>query len=104
MQIISENRKLQNLQQIFNILCAFFKIKLHLFIIFLTDRTEFLLDTLNVRTIGKLLLCSRVPLDLPDPLDLLELPVVDSTSSASLFRRRLPIPSVEATTALTIPT
>lgn len=43
-------------------------------------------------------------LDFPDPLDPLELPVADSTSSASLFRRRLPIPSVEATTALMTPT
>lgn len=98
MQIISENTKLENLQQIFDIF------SLQLFIIFLKDRTEFLLDTLNVRTIRKVLLCSRVPLDFPDPLDPLELPVVDSTLSASLFRRRLPIPSVEATTALTTPT
>lgn len=45
-----------------------------------------------------------VLLDFPDPLDPLELPVADSTSSASLFRRRLPIPSVEATTALMTPT
>lgn len=44
---------------------------------------------------------SRVPLDLPDLLDPLDLPVVDLTSSASLFRRRPPIPSVAATTALT---
>lgn len=85
-------------------MCCFSKTKLHLFIIFLTDRTDFQSDTLNVRTIGKLLLCSRVPLDFPDPLDPLVLPVVDSTSSASLFRRRLPIPSVEAATALTTPT
>ena len=47
---------------------------------------------------------NRVLLDLPDLLDPLDLPVVDSTSSASLFRRRLPIPSVLATTALTTPT
>lgn len=47
---------------------------------------------------------NRVLLDSLDPLDPLELPVVDSTSSANLFRRRLPIPSVEATTAPTTPT
>lgn len=46
----------------------------------------------------------RVLLDFPDPLDPLELPVEDLTSSASLFRRRLPIPSVEATTVLMTPT
>ena len=38
--------------------------------------------------------------DLPDPL---ALPVADSTSSASHLRRRHPIPSVEADTALTTP-
>lgn len=43
--------------------------------------------------------------DLLDPLDLLELPEVDSTSSASHFRRRPPIPSVAAmATALMTPT
>lgn len=47
---------------------------------------------------------NRVLLVSLDPLDPLELPVVDSTSSANLFRRRLPIPSVEATTAPTTPT
>lgn len=36
-------------------------------------------------------------LDLPDLLDPLDLPAVDSTSSASLFRRRPLIPSVEDT-------
>lgn len=46
----------------------------------------------------------RVLLDLLDPLDPLDLLAVDSTSSASLFRRRHPIPTVAATTALTTPT
>lgn len=44
-----------------------------------------------------------VLLDLPDQLDPLDLPALDSTSSASLFRRRHPIPTVVATTALTTP-
>lgn len=47
---------------------------------------------------------NRVLPELPDLLDPQDLPVVDSTSSASLFRRRHPIPSVVATTALTTPT
>jgi len=38
---------------------------------------------------------------LPVPLDL---PEVDLNSSSNLFRRRPPIPSVVATTALTTPT
>lgn len=46
----------------------------------------------------------RVLLEFLDPLVPLELPVVDLTSSASLFRRRLPILSVEVTTVLTTPT
>lgn len=48
---------------------------------------------------------NRVLLDLPDLLDPLDLLAVDSTSSVSLFRRRLPIPTVVAdTTALMTPT
>lgn len=48
---------------------------------------------------------NRVLLDLPDLLDPLDLLAVDSTSSASLFRRRHPIPTVVAdTTALMTPT
>lgn len=39
--------------------------------------------------------------DLPEPLDPPDLPAVDSTSSASLFRRRDPIPSAAATAATT---
>lgn len=42
--------------------------------------------------------------DLPDPLDPPDLPAVDSTSSASPCRRRLPIPTVVADTALMTPT
>jgi len=45
-----------------------------------------------------------VLLDLLDLPVLPDLPEVDLTSSASLFRRRHPIPSVVATTALTTPT
>lgn len=41
--------------------------------------------------------------DLLDPLDPPDLPAVDSTSSASPCRRRLPIPTVVADTALMTP-
>lgn len=51
-----------------------------------------------------LISCIRVLLDLLDLPVLLEHPVVDLTLSASHSRRRLPIPTVEATTALTTPT
>lgn len=47
---------------------------------------------------------NRVLLDLPDLLDPLDLPVLSSTSSAHPLRRRPPIPSVAATTALMTPT
>ncbi len=61
-------------------------------------------DTSNVSAVCKPLVSPNrvLPdlLDLPDPPDL---PAVDSTSSASPFRRRHLIPSVAATTVLTTP-
>lgn len=59
---------------------------------------------MNLQFVNLLVSSYRVLQDLPEPLDHPDLPAVEATSTAILVRRRDPIPSAAATTALMTPT